>query len=242
MKVIPCTFYQFRVLFWLALIFFLQVSVRPGIKKFSSSNFLDTKDHLILRPYISLWDPGLCIFSAQLEATKDQSMVSENLGGWVPGYSAEEQVWTLKVASSSWSALTVPFTLPCVEIRVFWAVWAMQLPPPQEMTEISGDHFHKWRESTELNKGIKFKPICLSLPWIFTKLMNGELETKKHAKWFALNHSQSAWSKRFEELKIWSLLLNQTLLIPGLLTGPSHSSVLESGWRGSSMSPCVSQG
>ena len=88
MKVIPCTFYQFRVLFWLGLIFFLQVSVRPGIKKFSSSNFLDTKDHLILRPYISLWDPGLCIFSAELEATKDQSMVSENLGGWVPGYSA----------------------------------------------------------------------------------------------------------------------------------------------------------
>lgn len=58
----------------------------------------------------------------------------------------------------------------------------MQLPSPQEMTEISGDHLHKRRESTELNKGMKFKPICLILLWIFTKLMNGELETKMHAK------------------------------------------------------------
>ena len=182
------------MLFWLRLIFFLQVSVRPGIKKLSSSNFLDTKNHLILRPCISPWDLGLCIFfQPELEATKDQSMVSKNLEGWVPGYSAgEEQVWTLNVASSSWSALIVPFTPPCVEIR------AMQLPPPQEMTEISGDHLHKWRESTELNKGMKFKPICLILPWIFTKLMNGELESKTHAKWFALNHSQLAWSKLFQ--------------------------------------------
>lgn len=42
------------------------------------------------------------------------------------------------------------------------------------------------------DSGMKFKPVLLILSWIFTMLKKSKLETKKHAKRFALNHSQSA--------------------------------------------------
>lgn len=99
-------------------------------------------------------------------------------------------------------------------------------------------------EKVSRDSGMEFKPILLILSWIFTMLKRSKLEIKKHAKWFALNHSQSAGFIWFKLYYIILLLHNQILLDLKLLTGPWHRRVSSYCWCWDmpyTVHPCVSR-